>query len=333
MKTIYTLVDAPGHVWEGHEERPERLALVQWPAFAARIEARPALAEEIARVHTPALIAALERACQQQAPAIVDYAPTFITPTSYEDALLAAGGLLTVTRAVLDGSATNGFAVVRPPGHHAEPDAPMGFCIFNNVAVAARDALARGLDRVLIVDFDAHHGNGTQAAFLREERVAYISTHQENIYPGSGRLIEEFAHARGRIANLPMPERAGDGCLAALTEGVIAPLARAFRPQLMLVSAGFDPHWQDPLTELGMTTAGFYAISHALVELAGELCAGKIVFALEGGYHPLRVAQGIAAVFAALAGKDRPAVDDPSPYREPDIRARVEAARRWHNLK
>lgn len=331
MNTLYALVEAPGHAWEGHEEHPQRLAQFRPPGFAARIEARPARPEEIARVHTPGLIAALERACREQAPAIVDYAPTFITRTSYADALLAAGGTLAVTRAVLAGDAANGFAIVRPPGHHAEPDAPMGFCLFNNIAVAARDALARGVERILIVDFDAHHGNGTQAAFLHEERVAYLSTHQENIYPGSGRL-DEAAHARGRIVNLPLPARAGPTCFAALTEGLIAPLARAFRPGLILVSAGFDPHWQDPLTGLGMTTAGFHALSRALVALAGELCAGRIVFVLEGGYHPQRVAQGIDAVFAALAGTTPPQADDACPHREPEISARLEQARRVHSL-
>ena len=191
---------------------------------------------------------------------IIDYAPTYVTSTSYDDSLLAAGATLDLTRKVMDGDAANGFAIVRPPGHHAEPKRSMGFCIFNNIAVAAQDALERGAERVLIVDYDAHHGNGTQAYAWKNEQVAYLSTHQENIYPGSG-AIQEATHARGRIVNVPLPSRSGDATFALITDRLIVPFVQKFQPSLILVSAGFDSHWDDPLTSLGLTTAGFHAIS------------------------------------------------------------------------
>jgi len=330
MTTLVSRVDAPGHVYSGHPEHPDRLSQVRLPDGIETLDPTPASLDEIARVHDPELIAALPDACRQ-GPGIIDHAPTFVTPTSFDDALLAAGATLGVTRAVLDGNATNGFALVRPPGHHAEPGRPMGFCLFNNIAVAAADAFARGLERVLGVDYDAHHGNGTQAAAWGDERFAYFSTHQEFIYPGTGAL-KEAGHARGRIANLPLPAGTGDAGFAGIGERALAPFVRAFRPQLMLVSAGFDAHWDDPLTSLGLSTAGYSAVSRLLVELAGELCAGRIVFVLEGGYDPRRLADGVSAVLAALTGAPLSASEDPNPYREPDISARLDAFRDWHAL-
>ncbi|HEX9387309.1 MAG TPA: hypothetical protein VF918_13380, partial [Anaerolineales bacterium] len=167
MKTVYTFVPSPNHVYPDHPERPGRLDILQprLNSFDAElVEAVSATREEIAYVHNPKLISALERVCREDAPGIIDYAPTYVTPSSFEDSLLAAGGVMTCVRAVLNGDAKNAFAIVRPPGHHAEPDRAMGFCIFNNVAIAARDGLAQGLERVAIIDYDAHHGNGTQAA-------------------------------------------------------------------------------------------------------------------------------------------------------------------------
>src|SRR5215203_4731536 len=177
MKTAYTFVSSPNHVYPDHPERPARLNLLETrlTSFEADwMEAKPAMPEEIVLVHHPKLVEALEQVCREQAPAIIDYAPTYVTHSSFEDALLAAGGVITCARAVLQGDAKNAFAIVRPPGHHAEPERAMGFCIFNNVAVAARDALTRGVERVAIIDYDAHHGNGTQTAFLDEGRVAFL---------------------------------------------------------------------------------------------------------------------------------------------------------------
>jgi acetoin utilization deacetylase AcuC-like enzyme len=328
MKTVFAFVPAPGHIYPEHPENPERLRLFTPPESAGQVKASPARLEEVSRVHTPQMILDVEAACKQ-GPAIIDFAPTFVTRTSFEDALLAAGAALACTRLVLHGEAENAFAVVRPPGHHAEPKRAMGFCLFNNIAIAAREALAQGLERVLIVDYDAHHGNGTQAVFWDDQRVAYLSTHQEGIYPGSG-WIAEAPQARQRIVNLPLPARTGDQGYLRLAEAVIRPLAEAFRPQLLLVSAGFDAHWNDPLTQLGLSSAGFFALSKFLVDLAGEHCNGKIVFLLEGGYRPENVANGVAAVFAALKGENlAPKVQDASPYPEPDVSQRLAEICRW----
>jgi acetoin utilization deacetylase AcuC-like enzyme len=333
MTTAYTWVPSPEHKYPDHPERPGRLTELEarLPTFhAERLEAAPATRDEIARVHTPRMIEGLEAACLEGG-GIIDYAPTFTAPTSFNDALLASGGTLACSRSVIDGHADNAFAIVRPPGHHAEPARAMGFCLFNNIAIAARDALERGMERVLVVDYDAHHGNGTQAAFLADERLGYISTHQWGIYPGSGRM-EDAPHAKRRIVNVPLPAYAGDACFEQISEKIIKPNVEAFRPQMILVSAGFDAHWDDPLTSLGLSSAGFYAISKRLVELAQEFCKGKIVFVLEGGYSPRNVANGAAAVFAALTGSLFVDPGDPSPHSEPDIAKMMEAICEWHGF-
>ncbi len=335
MNTVYTFVPSPGHVYPGHPEHPGRFEqlIARLNSFDLhRLEPQPATRQEVAHVHHAGLIAALEQVCKQ-GPAIIDYAPTFVTETSFDDALLAAGAAVTCTRAVLDGAAQNAFAIVRPPGHHAEPDRAMGFCIFNNVAIAARQALEHGLNRVAIVDYDAHHGNGTQAAFLDEPRLAYLSTHQWGIYPGTG-WYEEAPHARGRIVNVPLPARAGDKTFVRIAREIVGPFVRSFRPDLLLVSAGFDSHWKDPITLLGLSTAGFYLLSQKLVELAGEYCRGRIVFVLEGGYEATNLANGAAAVFSALTGSETGReANDPSPYPEPDAAERIDQVCRWHGYK
>ncbi len=334
MKTVYTFVPSPNHVYPDHPERPGRLDVLQprLSSFDAEpIEPGPATREEIARVHNPKLVAALEKICQESAPAVIDYAPTYVTWTSFEDALLAAGGVLACTRAVMNGEAGNAYAIVRPPGHHAEPEHAMGFCIFNNIAVAARDALHHGLERVAIIDYDAHHGNGTQAAFMNEERVAFLSTHQWGIYPGTG-WIDDAPHARKRMVNVPLPAFAGDQAFEQIADRIFLPFMQSFRPQMLLVSVGFDAHWNDPLTSLGLSTAGYLMLAKKMMSLAGEYCDGKIVFVLEGGYDPAIVAHGSEGVFTALTGKGESKVSDPNPRREPDCEARIEEIRRWHGF-
>jgi acetoin utilization deacetylase AcuC-like enzyme len=335
MSTVYTFVPSTSHQYPDHPERPARLDFLT-PRLstlqADSLPSTPATPEQIALVHDPKLVAAIEEVCRTEAPVVIDYAPTYVTPTSYYDALLAAGGTLDCTRAVQTGAAENAFAIVRPPGHHAEPYRAMGFCIFNNVAIAARQALVNGLERVLIVDYDAHHGNGTQAAFIADERVAYLSTHQWGIYPGTG-WIEDAPYARKRIVNVPLSAYAGDQCFALLTEEIIRPTFEAFRPQMLFVSAGFDAHWNDPITSLGLSTAGYFHISQRLVELAAEFCNGKVVFVLEGGYDPQNVADGADAVFRALThSTSRADVGDASPHKEPAIESRLDEIRRWHGF-
>lgn len=332
MSTLYTFVPSPEHVYPDHPERPGRLdalGLQSIPGIEA-LPAGPATLDEIGRVHTPRMISSLEH-FGAQGPALIDSAPTYVTTTSYKDALLAAGASLAATRAVMRGDAANAFAIVRPPGHHAEPDRAMGFCLFSNVAIAAMDALAGGARRVLVVDFDVHHGNGTQAALLHEARAGFLSTHQEHIYPGSGSLVEA-THTGGRVVNMPLPPGTGENGFLLIADQVIAPLVQKFRPALMLVSAGYDAHWRDPLAGLGMTAGGYFALSQKLVELAGEFCGGRIVFVLEGGYDAQNVANGVRAAFAALTGSVRPRVEDKNPRPEPDIAARIRDVRRFNLL-
>lgn len=333
MTTIYAWVPSPGHEYFDHPERPERLTELEarLPSIhAERLEVGPAGREEIARVHTKSMIEGVQSACAEGG-CIIDYAPTYVTGSSFQDALLAAGGSLACARAVWTGEAKSAFAIIRPPGHHSEPSRAMGFCIFNNIAIAIRDLFERGARRALVVDFDAHHGNGTQAAAWKDDRLAYLSTHQWGIYPGTGG-IEDAPHARGRIINVPLPAYAGDACFAQITDKVIAPMVRAYRPEILFVSAGYDSHWSDPITMLGISSAGFSALSLRLVELAQEICGGKIVFVLEGGYDPQNLANGVSAAFAAMQGERFVPPGDKSPYAEPDIDEKIESIRRWNGI-
>jgi acetoin utilization deacetylase AcuC-like enzyme len=336
MNIAWTYNPAREHRAEDHPENPDRFsrlpAIIRTRDLLPYLEARPATLEEIARVHSPQLIVDLDEA-GAHGPAIIDPAPTYVNPDSYQAALLAAGAVLFCARRVLAGRAESGFALVRPPGHHAEPDRAMGFCLFNNLAVGVADMIARGLQRILIVDFDAHHGNGTQAAFKDEERVMFISMHQEGIYPGSGR-IDDVPQGRGRMVNVPLPARAGDQAYGQVMKCIVVPLAERFQPEMVFVSAGFDAHWGDPLTQLGLSTAGFFSISKTLVEIAGRHSEGRIIFSLEGGYDPQHLANGVGAVFDALNHAETgPDVDDPSPYPEPDVSERIEQIRQWHEIE
>jgi acetoin utilization deacetylase AcuC-like enzyme len=335
MNTIYTYVPSRAHEYPDHPESPGRLDALEpiLDSFGAeKINPIPATHEEVTRVHQPQLIRAVEEVCREQGNAIIDYAPTFVTRASYDDALLAAGGVMTCAWAVTNGDAKNAFAIVRPPGHHAEPQRAMGFCIFNNIAIAARDALANGLERVMILDYDAHHGNGTQAAFLDDERVAFLSAHQWGIYPGSG-WVDDAPHAKKRIVNVPFSAGAGDESYIRAADEIFTPFAKHFKPQLILVSAGFDAHWNDPLTSLGLSTRGFFSLSRKIIALAEEHCGGKIVFVLEGGYDPYNVARGVESVFAALTGS-RSEVDavDLNPRKEPDCEARIAQVKIHHGF-
>jgi acetoin utilization deacetylase AcuC-like enzyme len=335
MTTVYTFIPSPNHVYPDHPERPARLDMLEprLKSFdAALIETKPATYEEIGNVHDPGLVAALEKICREEAPAIIDYAPTYVTQSSFDDARRAAGGAITCTRAVMNGEAQNAFALVRPPGHHAEPARAMGFCVFNNVAISARYALAHGMERVAVIDFDAHHGNGTQAAFLNDERAAFLSTHQWGIYPGTG-WIEDAPQAKKRLVNVPLPAYAGDKVYEQVADEIFAPFVRAFQPQMLFISVGFDAHWNDPITTLGLSTAGYLMLAKKVVALAEDYCEGKIVFVLEGGYDSTNVANGGEAVFIAVTGKGESEANDPNPYTEPNCESRIKEIRKWHEFE
>jgi acetoin utilization deacetylase AcuC-like enzyme len=304
---------------------------------AELLDVKPASHDEISLVHEPELVPSLEKICREEAPGIIDYAPTYVTQTSFNDALLAAGGVLTCSRAVINGDADNAFAIVRPPGHHAEPDKAMGFCIFNNVAIAARDAIVGAdghppLQRVMVIDYDAHHGNGTQAAFLNDDRVGFLSAHQWGIYPGTG-WITDAPHAKKRVINVPLPAYAGNAVYEQVADQIFKPFVESFKPQMIFISVGFDAHWNDPITMLGLSSSGYLTLANKVVSLAEEHCDGKIVFVLEGGYDPVNVANGADGVFEALTkSKSGNQANDPNPHQEPDCESRIEEIRNWHGF-
>jgi acetoin utilization deacetylase AcuC-like enzyme len=334
-----SLVPSPAHALPGHPERPERLErLKKWFTSSAsegllHVEATPASEDDLIRVHPAEYLAQLQAVCPQ-GPGYIDPAPTYVTPASYKAAFLAAGGTLAVLDAILYGRARAGFAIVRPPGHHATPDRAMGFCLLNNVAVAARYAQARGLRRIMVFDFDVHHGNGTQAAFESDPDVLYISTHQEDIYPGTGWPEETgIGSGEGTNYNISLPTAAGDEAMDRIFTAVAVPAAARFSPDLILVSAGFDAHWRDPLASLQMTTLGYHSLARGLFDLALHACHGRLLFVLEGGYDAEVVHEGVLACLAALAGT-KPPLDElgPATRPEPGIADRIERARSLHHL-
>lgn len=286
----------------GHPERPERLRAILDALDRAGlreslvpIEPFPATDAALARVHDRRHIERVRRACER-APSRLDE-DTAVSPGSLEAALLAAGGAMAAVDAVAEGRVRNAFCAVRPPGHHATRDRAMGFCLLNNVAVAARHAQDRhGLRRVLIVDWDAHHGNGTQDIFCGDPSVLYFSTHQYPCYPGTGAARERGKGAgEGTTVNVPMPPGSGDAEFRRAFEEVLVPAADAFGPDIVLVSAGFDAHEADPLVSLGVTTEGFAALTAIVRGIAGRHCAGRLVSVLEGGYDLRNLGDSAAA--------------------------------------
>src|SRR5437016_5817913 len=293
----------------GHPERPDRLRVLLDHLADARglvqLGARAATAEELALIHPAAHV---ERGAASAGRSHVVFDPDTATSAgSWEAARLAAGSLLVLCEAILGGEVENGFALVRPPGHHAERDRAMGFCLFNNVAVATAWLRQQGVGRVAIVDWDLHHGNGTQHLFESDPEVLYVSTHQYPYYPGTG-AADEVGRGPGvgRTLNLPFPAGFGDAeYIRAFTE-VVAPVLRQFAPGFVLVSAGFDCDHRDPLGGMEVTPAGFAAMARACVELAGECARGRLAAVLEGGYDLAAIVEGVDATLAAMRGAERP---------------------------
>ncbi|MFI5183450.1 MAG: histone deacetylase [Vicinamibacteria bacterium] len=293
----------------GHPERPERLDAVRRGIREAGLEdrvilraPRAATHDELLRVHTEAH---LERVASTAGRTVRFDPDTQAGPRSYEAALVAAGAVVEAVDRVLDDDLDRAFCAVRPPGHHAEADRAMGFCLFNNVAVGAAHALARGLERVLVVDFDVHHGNGTQDIFYRDPRVLYVSTHEFPFYPGTGAVDEAGEGAgRGFTVNLPLPAGCGDAEYALLYREIAAPIVEAFDPQLVLVSAGFDAHEADPLAGMRLTKRGFASVARSCLHAAEGAARGRVVVVLEGGYDLDALAASAAAVVSALLAED-----------------------------
>jgi acetoin utilization deacetylase AcuC-like enzyme len=287
----------------GHAEHAGRLRAVLGALEAMRLDRREApyaARETLARVHPLSYVEALEPAFAEARGAIVQLDPdTFISAASREAIYRAAGACVAAVDAVMGGEDDMAFCAVRPPGHHAEPTAPMGFCVFNNVAVGALHALeAHGLSRVAVVDFDVHHGNGTQTIAERDARVLFCSTHQSPLYPGTGAADETgIAH---NVVNAPLPPGAGGRAWRQAMQSRVLPALDAFAPQLMFVSAGFDAHRADPLAQMELETEDFAWAGQELRALALQHCKGKLVSTLEGGYDLDALAGSAAAFLAAL---------------------------------
>ncbi|MBN1201207.1 MAG: histone deacetylase [Anaerolineae bacterium] len=327
------------HTRPDHPENAARLAAVEQHLEQAnltdqlvKLEIAPATDEDVLAVHSPAYLAQLDAMTGRSGLLGLD---TYLAPRSYKIARLAAGGVLRAVDAVMCGDADNALAAIRPPGHHATPFNGMGFCLLNNVAVAARYAQrVYGVERVLIVDYDVHHGNGTQDVFYTEPTVLYISTHQWPLYPGTGAVQDTGSGpGAGYTINVPLPPGVGDKGYAGVFEQLVWPAAQRFDPGLVLVSAGFDAHWADPLAHMRLSLAGYDHLTRELLALASALCEGRIVFVLEGGYNLQVLGHAWANVARSLLGIDR--VSDPLGSKngeEPAIDQLVVSLKRLHKL-
>jgi acetoin utilization deacetylase AcuC-like enzyme len=266
------------------------------------LKPRKATVAEVEYIHSLEYIRSIESACQQGM-RFLD-ADTIISPDSYWVALLAVGGVLTAIDAVMDGLADNALALVRPPGHHAEPERAMGFCLFNNVAIGARYAQKKyNLERVAIIDWDVHHGNGTQKAFYSDPSVLYISLHQYPLFPGTGSRVEEgVGQGRGFTLNIPMSPGGGDIEYMTAFQEQVLPRLDAFNPQLLLISAGFDAHMDDPLASMNLTNQGFNKMAQLLIHVAHKTCQDRLVSVLEGGYSLSSLPYTVLDHIYALSG-------------------------------
>lgn len=304
MTIIYTHQSAEEHdTGPGHPERPDRvravIEMLDSGSFAdlERRESPVAGIDQLTRVHRRDYVTAVLEAVPDRGYVRID-PDTVMSPQSGDAALRSAGAVIAAVDAVMTGEATNAFCAVRPPGHHAEPGRGMGFCLFNNVAIAAAHARqAHHVDRVAIVDFDVHHGNGTQAAFWSDPSVMFASTHEYPFYPGTG---AEDECGQGNIHNVPLQSSSGSAEFRKGVERTILPALEKFKPGLILVSAGFDAHARDPLASIRLDEEDFAWITRKLVDIAGEYCGGKLVSTLEGGYDLEALSLSVSAHLTEL---------------------------------
>jgi acetoin utilization deacetylase AcuC-like enzyme len=293
----------------GHPEKAARLTAIVQQLQKSGLDSQllqlgppqPAALAQLTAVHTEAYVQRA-RTAWEQGTRFLDSVDVPVSRHSYTAATLAAGAVLQAVDAVMQGRVRNAFCALRPPGHHALPDEAMGFCIFNNVAVGTRHVQSQyQLKRVLIVDWDVHHGNGTQAIFYEDPTVFYFSTHQYPFYPGTGAADETGqGPGDGTTLNVPLPQGTGDGVYRDVFQNKFKPAALAFKPEFIFISAGFDAHEQDLLGSMRITTQGFAELTRVVTDVAEQCCDGRLVSALEGGYHLQGLAQSVSVHIKAL---------------------------------
>jgi acetoin utilization deacetylase AcuC-like enzyme len=343
MTTIYaTHPRYTEHDFPGHPENAERIRAV-WQglddsgvaARMQRVQPQPVDTDRVLAVHTAEYLDVLRRVDAGDRTTFLD-PDTYAGPDALTIALLSAGGAVEAVDAVLGGSADNALAAIRPPGHHALAGRAMGFCLLGNIAIAVRHAQNRyGVERVLIVDYDVHHGNGTEAMFYDDPSVLYISTHQYPFYPATGAATDVgVGPGTGYTVNIPLPAGSGDATYATVFEQIIWAAAERFEPQLILVSVGFDAYWDDPLAGMQLTLSGYSHLAGEVIRMAQRLCGGKIVFLLEGGYNLDALRYGASNIGRLLLGEPPtdPLGSPPLTRPEPDIAGLVTQLQSLHRL-
>jgi acetoin utilization deacetylase AcuC-like enzyme len=330
------------HDTNDHVEGKDRLTAIETALEKAGvkeqiqlIQPRPATIDEIAAVHDMGYLQDLKKEIDGGGGWLDP--DTYVSRGSWDAALYAAGGLMNAVDSVMSKKHSSAFALVRPPGHHAVHMHQMGFCLFNNVSVAARFALNNyNIKRIMIIDFDVHHGNGTQEAFYTDQQVLYCSTHEYPWYPFTGRADETGDKAgHGCNLNIPMEADVGDREYLRIFNEVIAPAAKRYKPDLMLVSAGYDAHWKDTISNINLTTTGYARIARIIKGIADECCDGRMVCTLEGGYHRAALAFSVAATFEMMLGHDEvidPFGEPPATYSPPDFDGFINMLRDIHKL-
>lgn len=328
------------HDQPGHPEHSGRLrAIIDelessgfWNKFV-HLKTRMASKQELRLCHTEEYINNVKTFCENGG-GYLD-ADTYSNKYSYTAAATAVGSSLNLTSSIIKGELKNGFALLRPPGHHALANRAMGFCLFGNIAIAAKNALTKpGVRKVAIVDFDVHHGNGTQALVGEEPNILFISTHQYPFYPGTGRITEiGTGDAEGTIVNIPFQAGVGDEGFKIVYENIVIPAVERFQPDLILVSAGYDAHRDDPLANMNLTLAGFDWITGKLIRTAEKVSSGKIIFFLEGGYNLKALRLGVANTLRSLLGLENyPDISGNNISNEPDVTKPIEELKRIHQL-
>jgi len=328
------------HNQTGHPENAKRLESIisrlkekSLIDKVTQLKSRLAEIDEIAICHTKEYVEHVKIFCEKGGGYFDP--DTYSNQYSFMAAATAIGSSIDLTKAVIRGEFRNGFALLRPPGHHALANRSMGFCLFGNIAIASKIALSQPeIGRVAIVDFDVHHGNGTQALIGDDPNILFISTHQYPFYPGTGSIREiGTGDAEGTIVNIPLQASVGDNGFKLVYEKVVIPSLERFKPDLILVSAGYDAHWDDPLANLNLSLSGYDCISKELIKAAERLCSGKIIFFLEGGYNLDVLGNGVANTVRSLLGIE--SFEDPlgrTNYQEPDVKKLVNELIAIHKL-